>query len=174
MKSASVLRLHTHTVSIRSDKAERLLFVLEKKKKKVQIKNQEKKNNNEKKKEKKKKAGSPSLPSSSWVLLIPYCSSCVRRSPQEGLGEGWWVVYVGMEGRVEASREKRLVNKPDPSQFSQSPEPVLVEVSTEDGADISSEPMTNRRTFQCTCCHRSRETNARLTLRTKKLIYLFE
>lgn len=166
MKSASVLRLHTHTVSIRSDKAERLLFVLEKKKK-VQIKNQEKK-------KQRKKAGSPSLPSSSWVLLIPYCSSCVRRSPQEGLGEGWWVVYVGMEGRVEASREKRLVNKPDPSQFSQSPEPVLVEVSTEDGADISSEPMTNRRTFQCTCCHRSRETNACLTLRTKKLIYLFE
>lgn len=171
MKSASVLRLHTHTVSIRSDKAERLLFVLEKKKK-VQIKNQEKKK--QRKKKEKKKAGSPSLPSSSWVLLIPYCSSCVRRSPQEGLGEGWWVVYVGMEGRVEASREKRLVNKPDPSQFSQSPEPVLVEVSTEDGADISSEPMTNRRTFQCTCCHRSRETNACLTLRTKKLIYLFE
>lgn len=171
MNSASVLRLHTHTVSIRSDKAERLLFVLEKKKK-VQIKNQEKKTTTTEKK--KKRAGSTSLPSSSWVLLIPYCSSCVRRSPQEGLGEGWWVVYVGMEGRVEASREKRLVNKPDPSQFSQSPEPVLVEVSTEDGADISSEPMTNRRTFQCTCCHRSRETNACLTLRTKKLIYLFE
>lgn len=173
MKSASVLRLHTHTVSIRSDKAERLLFVLEKKKKKSTNKEPREKKQQRKKK-RKKKAGSPSLPSSSWVLLIPYCSSCVRRSPQEGLGEGWWVVYVGMEGRVEASREKRLVNKPDPSQFSQSPEPVLVEVSTEDGADISSEPMTNRRTFQCTCCHRSRETNACLTLRTKKLIYLFE
>lgn len=169
MNSASVLRLHTHTVSIRSDKAERLLFVLEKKKKSTNKEPREKKQ-----RKKKKKAGSPSLPSSSWVLLIPYCSSCVRRSPQEGLGEGWWVVYVGMEGRVEASREKRLVNKPDPSQFSQSPEPVLVEVSTEDGADISSEPMTNRRTFQCTCCHRSRQTNACLTLRTKKLIYLFE
>lgn len=46
-------------------------------------------------------------------------------------------------------RGRRLVNKatPPPSRFSQSPKPVLVEVSTEDGAHISSKPGRGRRTL---------------------------
>lgn len=49
----------------------------------------------------------------------------------------------GGAGWKPASR-KRLTNEPPPplSRFSRSPEPVLVEVSTEDGAHIGSEPGT--------------------------------
>ena len=54
---------------------------------------------------------------------------------------------------MEASGEKkRPVNRPRPSQFSQSPEPVLVEVSTEDGAHISSEPVKQRGGGDSTAC----------------------
>ena len=45
-----------------------------------------------------------------------------------------------MEGRTEAGRVGVANHQATPSQFSQSPKPVLVEVSTEDGTDISSEP----------------------------------
>lgn len=99
MKSASVLRLHTHTVSIRSDKAERLLFVLEKKKKKVQIKNQEKKNNNEKKKEKKKKLAPPPSPvvrGFCWSHTVhPVWGGHLRRGSERAGGSSTWEWRAG-------------------------------------------------------------------------------
>lgn len=99
MKSASVLRLHTHTVSIRSDKAERLLFVLEKKKKKVQIKNQEKKNNNEKKKRKKKKLAPPPSPvvrGFCWSHTVhPVWGGHLRRGSERAGGSSTWEWRAG-------------------------------------------------------------------------------
>lgn len=99
MKSASVLRLHTHTVSIRSDKAERLLFVLEKKKKKVQIKNQEKKNNNEKKKKKKKKLAPPPSPvvrGFCWSHTVhPVWGGHLRRGSERAGGSSTWEWRAG-------------------------------------------------------------------------------
>lgn len=88
-------------------------------KKKIQLKNQEKKREEKKQN---KLAPPPPLLSSFWALVIPYCSSRVRRSPQpsspqdtsERLREGWWVVCVGMEGRMEAGREEEAGQQAPP------------------------------------------------------------
>lgn len=64
----------------------------------------------------------PPLLSSFWALVIPYCSSHVRRSPQpsspqdmsERLREGWRVVCEGTEGRMEASREEEAGQQATP------------------------------------------------------------
>ncbi|MEQ2300020.1 hypothetical protein AMECASPLE_020954, partial [Ameca splendens] len=104
-------------------------------------------------KQTKKTADSLSLPSSSWVLVIPYCSSRVRRSPQPPPpspqdasgrvgGSSEWERRAGWR----PAERTRLLNRPHASPFSQSPEPVLVEVSTEDGTNVSSEPTTQGET----------------------------
>lgn len=85
-------------------------------------KKKKKNTNKESRRKKNKQAGSPSLLSSFWALVIPYCSSRVRRSPQpsspqdtsERLREGWWVVCVGTEGRMEAGREEEAGQQAPP------------------------------------------------------------
>lgn len=69
----------------------------------------------------------------------PHLLSTRLRGSERAGGSSVWE----RRGRMEAGKRGRgWSTSPAPSRFSQSPEPVLVEVSTEDGADISSEPMT--------------------------------
>lgn len=69
----------------------------------------------------------------------PHLLSTRLRGSERAGGSSVWE----RRGRMEAGKRGRgWSTSPAPSRFSQSPEPVLVEVSTEDGADISSEPTT--------------------------------
>lgn len=55
----------------------------------------------------------------------------------------------GNGGKDGSQRRGRgCSTSPAPSPFSQSPEPVLVEVSTEDGADISSKPERGKKKIE--------------------------
>lgn len=67
---------------------------------------------------------------------------------QEGSREGW-LVCVGEEGSgSEADMAEEAEEGATPlSRFSPSPEPVLVEVSTKDGAHVGSEPGTMKETL---------------------------
>lgn len=98
MKSASVLRLHTHTVSIRSDKAERLLFVLEKKKKSTNKEPREKKQQRKKKRKKKKLAPPPSpvVRGFCWSHTVhPVWGGHLRRGSERAGGSSTWEWRAG-------------------------------------------------------------------------------
>lgn len=139
MNSASthIYRLTSiRSVSIRSYKAERLHFILEK-----IWKTQEKTKTNK-----------------NWLFLPPellagcgdpVLSMSLKRSPQHSAPEGesgslhwgWWVVCEsGGQDRSQLKRGGGWSTNPQTSPLHQSPKTMLMEVSTEDGADISGKP----------------------------------
>lgn len=73
-----------------------------------------------------------------WAVAPALVSSGSDLEAGGGLaGRLEWETEGGMESDGEEGAAQRA---PGPLGFRQSPEPVLVEVSTEDGADVSSEP----------------------------------